>query len=76
MNQYRQLTEQEIDILENNSCWSEDWSRVMVADFFKPNYFHRVMFYGDIRLGKFEKMVEERPFLRTLQTELKLEGDL
>ena len=25
---------------------------------------------------KFEKMVEERPFLRNLQTELKLEGDL
>lgn len=25
---------------------------------------------------KFEKMVEEKPFLRTLQTELKLEGDL
>ena len=25
---------------------------------------------------KFEKMVEERPFLRTLQTELKLEGEL
>ena len=25
---------------------------------------------------KFEKMVEERPFLKTLQTELKLEGDL
>ena len=58
MNQYRQLTEQEIDVLENNSCWSEDWSRVMVADFFKPNYFHRVMFYGDIRLGNFEKNVE------------------
>jgi hypothetical protein len=25
---------------------------------------------------KFEKMVEERPYLRDLQTELKLEGDL
>ena len=25
---------------------------------------------------KFEKMIEERPYLRTLQTELKLEGDL
>ena len=25
---------------------------------------------------KFEKMVEEHPFLRTMQTELKLEGDL
>ena len=27
-------------------------------------------------MDKFEKMAEERPFLRTLQTELKLEGDL
>ena len=25
---------------------------------------------------KFEKMAEERPYLKTLQTELKLEGDL
>ena len=58
MNQYRQLTEQEIDILEANSCWAEDWTRVEVAEFFKPNYFHRVMFYGDIRLGNFEKNVE------------------
>ncbi len=58
MRDYRSLTEQEIFVLENNSCWAEDWSRVMVAEEFRPNYFHRVMFYGDIRLGNFEKSVE------------------
>lgn len=55
---YRQLTEEEIIVLENNSCWSEDWTHVKVADNFKPNFFHRVLFYGDIYLGNFEKSVE------------------
>ena len=58
MNQYRQLTDFEIDVLEQNSCWSEDWSNVLVSEYFRPNYFHRVMFYGDIRLGAFDKSVE------------------
>jgi hypothetical protein len=30
----------------------------MVAEEFRPYNFHRVVFYGDIRLGMFEKMVE------------------
>jgi hypothetical protein len=30
----------------------------MVADGFRPYNFHRVVFYGDIRLGIFEKMIE------------------
>ena len=55
---YRQLTEQEIRLLEDNSCWAEDWSAISVAEDFKANYFHRVMFYGTIRLGTFEKSVE------------------
>jgi len=58
MNNYRQLTEQEILILEQNGCWAEDWSRVQVADAFRPYNFHRNVFYGDIRLGSFEKNVE------------------
>jgi len=58
MTEYRQLTQQEIDILEHNVCWAEDWQRVMVAEGFKPYNFHRVMFYGDIRLGEFNKSVE------------------
>ena len=58
METYRQLTQTEIEILENNVCWAEDWQRVLVAEGFKPYNFHRVMFYGDIRLGEFEKQVE------------------
>ncbi len=58
MNEYRQLTQSEIEILEHNVCWAEDWQRVMVAEGFKPYNFHRVMFYGDIRLGVFNKCVE------------------
>ena len=58
MSNYRNLTQTEIEILENNVCWAEDWQRVMVADGFRPYNFHRVVFYGDIRLGSFEKMVE------------------
>ena len=58
MNNYRQLTEHEITVLENNSCWSEDWTNVHVGEYFRPNYFHRVLFYGEINLGNFEKNVE------------------
>lgn len=57
--QYRSLTFEEIEILESNSCWAEDWSRVEVAeDGFQAKFFHRVMFYGDIQLGSFQKEVE------------------
>ncbi len=58
MREYRQLREDEIQILEANVCWAEDWSRVKVAETFIPYNFHRVMFYGDIRLGSFDKQVE------------------
>ena len=58
MKDYRSLTQEEITILENNNCWAEDWNRVKVAEKFKPYSFHRVMFYGNIELGEFEKQVE------------------
>ena len=57
--QYRSLTFEEIEILESNSCWAEDWSRVEVAeDGFQAKFFHRVMFYGDVQLGSIQKEVE------------------
>lgn len=57
--QYRSLTFEEIEILESNSCWAEDWSRVEVAeDGFQAKFFHRVMFYGDVQLGTVQKEVE------------------
>ena len=55
---YRQLTENEISVLEQNGCWAEDWSRVEVAENFRPYNFHRVVLYGDIRLGYFDKSIE------------------
>ena len=58
MRDYRQLRQEEIDVLESNSCWAESWERVQVAENFSPYGFHRVVFYGDIRLGVFEKQVE------------------
>ena len=58
MREYRQLTQEEINVLESNSCWAESWDRVQVAEAFSPYGFHRVIFYGDIRLGVFEKPVE------------------
>ena len=58
MSNYRNLTQTEIEVLEKNVCWAEDWQRVLVDEEFKPYNFHRVIFYGDIRLGAFNKMVE------------------
>jgi hypothetical protein len=58
MRDYRQLTQEEIQVLEQNVCWAEDWSRVKVHEDFRPYNFHRVMFYGDIYLGRFEKKIE------------------
>ena len=58
MRDYRKLTQEEIQVLEQNACWAEDWNRVEVAENFRPYNFHRVIFYGDIRLGSFEKSIE------------------
>jgi len=58
MSDYRQLTEHEINVLENNNCWAENWENVHVKDGFIPNFFHRVMFYGNIQLGVFDSQVE------------------
>ena len=58
MRDYRLLNREEINVLESNGCWAEDWTRVQVAQDFRPYNFHRVVFYGDIQLGSFEKQVE------------------
>ena len=58
MKNYRQLTQEEIHVLEQNECWAEDWNRILVDEKFRPYNFHRVILYGDIRLGSFEKSIE------------------
>jgi len=65
MNIMRQLTNEEIRVLEDRNCWAEDWTNVHVSDDFKPNYMHRVMLYGEISIGDFDKNIEvSRGFLK------------
>ena len=58
MNDYRPLTSEEIEVLKSNDCWAEDWTSVNVAEDFKPNFMHRVMLYGEVNIGAFNKNVE------------------
>ena len=58
MNDYRPLTSEEIEELKSNDCWAEDWTSVNVAEDFKPNFMHRVMLYGEVNIGAFNKNVE------------------
>lgn len=58
MNDYRPLTTEEIEVLKHNDCWAEDWTSVNVSEDFKPNFMHRVMLYGEINIGSFNKNVE------------------
>lgn len=63
--EYRLLDEREIRQLEDNNCWAEDWQRVMVADDFTPNAVRNVTFYGDVKLGSFDKSIEvSKTFMR------------
>ena len=63
---YRALTEEEINILDDNGCWAEDWSTITVSDDFVPKYMHRVymhrvVLYGEVQIGCFSKNVEVSP---------------
>lgn len=58
MDEYRLLTNEEISILEDNGCMTEDWTSINVAADFKPTYIKNVNFYGDVFLGVFEKNIE------------------
>ena len=58
MTDYRPLTSEEIEVLRSNDCWAEDWTSINVSEDFKPNFMHRVMLYGEVNIGAFNKNVE------------------
>ena len=58
MNDYRPLTSEEIEVLRSNDCWAEDWTSINVSEDFKSNFMHRVMLYGEVNIGAFNKNVE------------------
>ena len=51
----RQLTQEEIRCMEANLCAAENWSQVLVADNFNPEYVHDARFSGKCQLGVFER---------------------
>lgn len=57
--EYRQLTEQEIQLLEKNSNESSNWKDVWVTDKFLPNQIKRSRFYGLVRIGDMEEVYLE-----------------
>ena len=58
MKDYRILTNEEINRLEEQGCSAEDWTAISVADDFSTSHIHNVSFYGEVNLGVFEKNVE------------------
>jgi len=57
----RQLTPSEVEQLECQGCWAQDWSKVIVDQQFTPDHLFRASFYGNIWLGVFDKSVEVSP---------------
>ena len=55
---YRNLTPEEIKALQEHSCTAADWSDVMVADGFSPEYVWHTRMSGKIRIGAFDKEFE------------------
>jgi len=49
----KNLTKEQIKILQTQGCSAQDWSLVKVADGFDPHRLVNVQFFGPVQLGKF-----------------------
>jgi hypothetical protein len=58
---YRNLTKNEIAVLEKQGCIADNWSNITVKSGFEPDTIRNVMFAGDIKIGTFSKTVEIEP---------------
>lgn len=52
---YRNLTTEEVQQLERQSCLSCDWSKVWVSEEFAAEFVHHVRFSGEVYLGHFRR---------------------
>ena len=52
-NTYRELTEEQIKILQSQGCSAQDWSLVKVADGFNPTRVRGTQFFGRVHIGRF-----------------------
>ncbi len=49
---YRQLSNLEKTALQNQGCFSSDWSNIEVSESFSTDSIHQVRFMGNVKLGK------------------------
>ncbi len=61
---YRNLSDEEINILKQQSCIADNWNTIFVHQNFTPQYITNVKFSGNIKLGVFEKEFELLPGLK------------
>ncbi|MBD3223479.1 MAG: DUF4954 family protein [Caldithrix sp.] len=54
---YRTLKGAEIEQLKKQNCKASDWHTIFVKEAFVPDYIEDVRFFGEIRLGVFNKSV-------------------
>ncbi len=54
----RELSVNEIAILEEQGCWAEDWAEILVEDDFISSAISRVMFYGHVEIGSLNGSIE------------------
>jgi len=57
----RELTDEEINQLEDNGCTAEDWTAVQVDEDFRPAYVRNTHFFGDIEIGALDNNIEVAP---------------
>jgi len=55
--EYRRLKSSEIELLKNQSCTAEDWSKIHVSHPFNPERIRNVRFSGDVKIGVLEKEI-------------------
>ncbi|MBQ7157549.1 MAG: DUF4954 family protein [Bacteroidaceae bacterium] len=48
----RELTDREINILEEQGCWAESWQDIIVDDDFMTDAVRNVTFYGHVEIGR------------------------
>ena len=51
---YVQLNDKQVSILEKNGCHSENWMNVKVTDSFDPSLVWNVEFKGDVCIGNLD----------------------
>jgi hypothetical protein len=55
---HRTLSNSEITALQNQGCFSSDWSKIQVSDPFSTDHVHQVRFVGTVKIGELGGAIE------------------